>query len=371
MPKPSIQDSISLKSSNSSVFLEDDQFENLEEEHEDCISLSSDLTRVQSVILDHKQFKAARTIQRYFHGWLVRENYRKLLKSAIIIQKWWRRFEAQRNLLYVAESALQSAVLAHYEKSATLIQTLYRGWWSRKHIFDLTMLKSVQIMLAKDLIHSLLKYLHATKNSEMLPGIYTIRDSSICLETLEELMATFGFRYYNDHACYKMKETLSMVAQSRKVFTSTSYFTDVPYPGFNDRGFCGPQQHSTMTVNAKDQEHYELIHIFLTGSRKMGMTTAKIEQKIANLAEENRLNMLIKRDNKKKSFIKRIYLDMKNWHYSNGDPILPISLFKNSEMPAVLESAKKTLESIFGELEPCVCPTNKEISYLLNYLNDS
>lgn len=101
-------------------------------------------------------------------------------------------------------------------------------------------------------------------------------------------MATFGFRFYNANACYKMKETLSMVAQSRKTFTATSYFTDVPYPGFNDRGFCGPRQNSAMTLNAKDPEHYELIHIFLSGSRKIGMTTAKLEQKIANIAEENR-----------------------------------------------------------------------------------
>ncbi|EDW89699.2 uncharacterized protein LOC6528955 [Drosophila yakuba] len=374
MPRPSTHDSISIQLSNSSVTFEDDQCENLDEEflQRKCFSLSSNLTRVQSVLLDYKQFKAARTIQRYFHRWLVRDHLRKLKKSAVIIQKWWRRFQAQRNLLYVAETALQSASLAHYETSATLIQTLYRGWWSRKHIFDLTMLKSVQNTLAKDLIHTLVKYLHSTKDSDMLPGVYTIRDSGTCLKTLEELMSTFGFRYYNAQACYKMSKTLSIVAQGRKAFTATLHFTDIPYPGFNDRGFCSARQYSTMSLNTRDPDHFEFIHTFLSGRRKVGMTiTAKFEQKMANLAEENRLNMLIKRDNKKKGFMKRIYLDMKNWHYSNGDRILPIRLFKTTEMSVVLESAQKTLESIFGELEPCVCPTNKDISYLIYSLNDS
>ncbi|XP_043662257.1 uncharacterized protein LOC122626167 isoform X2 [Drosophila teissieri] len=371
MPRPSTHDSISIQLSNSSVTFEDDQCENLDEEflYKKCFSLSSNLT---SVLLDYKQFKAARTIQRYFHGWLVRDHLRKLKKSAIIIQKWWRRFEAQRNLLYVAESVLQSACLAHYETSAILIQTLYRGWWSRKHIYDLTMLKSVQNTLAKDLIHTLVKYLHSTKDSDMLPGVYTIRDSGTCLKTLEELMSTFGFRYYNAQACYKMSKTLSVVAQGRKAFKATLHFTDIPYPGFNDRGFCGARQYSTMSLNTRDPDHFEFIHTFLSGRRKIGMTiTAKFEQKMANLAEENRLNMLIKRDNKKKGFMKRVYLDMKNWHYSDGDRILPIRLFKATEMSVVLESAQKTLESIFGELEPCVCPTNNDISYLINSLNDS
>ncbi|EDV58070.2 uncharacterized protein LOC6542935 [Drosophila erecta] len=372
MPKLSRQDSISINLSNSSVTFEDDQFENPDEAflHKGFFSLSSNLSRVQSVMLDYKQFKAARTIQRYFLGWIVREHLRKLKLAAIVIQKWWRRFAAQRNLLYVAERALQSATLAHYERSATVIQTLYRGWWSRKHIFDLTMLKSVQNALATDLIHTLVKYLHSTKNSELLPGVYTVRDSGTCLETLEELMATFGFRYYNTQACYKMSKTLSMLADGRKAFAATLHFTDVPYPGFNDRGFCGPRQLSTMTFNITEPKHFEFIHSFLSGRRKIGMSiTAKFEQKMANHAEENRLNMFINRDNKKKSFIKRIYLDMKNWHYSNGDPILPIKLFKSTEMPVVLEGAQKTLESIFGELKPCVCPTSKDLAYLINSLN--
>jgi len=133
--------------------------------------------RAQSLILDYKQFKAARTIQRYSRGWMVRNRRRKLEESAIVVQKWWRRFQAQRNFLFVVEKLLQEAMLAHYHRSATLVQTLYRGWWSRKHIFDLTVLKSLQNTLAKDLIHTLVKDLHSTKNSQLLPGVYTIRDS--------------------------------------------------------------------------------------------------------------------------------------------------------------------------------------------------
>ncbi|KAH8353191.1 hypothetical protein KR084_009504, partial [Drosophila pseudotakahashii] len=327
----------------------------------------ANFNRAQSVILDYKQFKAARTIQCYFRGWMVRNRQRKLKESAIVIQKWWRRFQAQRNLLFVAERALQSAIMEHYHRSAILIQTLYRGWWSRKHIFDLTVLKSLQNTLAKDLIHTLSKYLHSTRNSELLPGVYSIRDSRICLKTLEQLMATFGYRYYNAQASYKMNKSLETVARGRLTFRAAKYQTYIPYAGFNDRGFCETKHYSATHLSTKETEHFELIRTFLEGSRKIDMQiTAKIEQKAIMLAEENRLRKLKEKDNQKKSFVKRIFLEMKNWHHPNGEPIICSRIFKSTEMIAVLDNAKKTLESVFGQLEPCVCPTAEDIAYLTN-----
>lgn len=83
----------------------------------------------------------------------------------------------RRRLPPVAEERLQEAVLAYYNLCAVRIQTLFRGWWSRKHIFDLTRLKIMQRLVAEDLIHSVAKVLHTTKGSEMLPGVYTLRNN--------------------------------------------------------------------------------------------------------------------------------------------------------------------------------------------------
>ncbi|XP_016962146.1 uncharacterized protein LOC108032681 isoform X2 [Drosophila biarmipes] len=257
--------------------------------------------------------------------------------------------------------------MAHYQRAAILIQTLYRGWWSRKHIFDLTVLKSLQNTLAKDLIHTLVKDLHSSKKSDLLPGVYTIRDSRICLKTLEQLMATFGYRYYNAQACYKMNKSLATVAQGRKTFKASEYLTDIPYAGFNDRGFCVNKQVSSPSLNPRDNDHFELIRTFLAGYRKMDMSiTAKIEQKAINAAEELRLEKIRQRDNKKKSFVKRIFLDMKNWHNPNGEPFIPSFIFKKNDMVAVLDNAKKALEAVFGQLEPCVCPTTDDLDHLAN-----
>ncbi|XP_037708254.1 uncharacterized protein LOC119546198 [Drosophila subpulchrella] len=371
MPRPTKNVSFLFptKSSNLSVIVDDEDFVDLEEgdEHKSNVSLNTNLTRAQSLILDYKQFKAARTIQRYARGWMVRNRQRKLEESAIVVQKWWRRFQTQRNFLFVVEKLLQEAMWAHYQRSATLVQTLYRGWWSRKHIFDLTVLKSLQNTLAKDLIHTLVKDLHSTKNSQLLPGVYTIRDSRICLKTLEQLMATFGYRYYNAQACYKMNKTLATVAQARKTFKSADFLTDIPYAGFNDRGFCVNKQLSSTSLNKRDTDHFELIRTFLAGYRKMDLSiTAKIEQKAINLAEELRLIKIQERENKKKSFVKRIFLDMRNWHHPNGEPFLPSHIFKKNDMVVVLDNAKKALEFEFGQLEPCVCPTTEDLDYLAN-----
>ncbi|XP_017115824.1 uncharacterized protein LOC108138215 [Drosophila elegans] len=371
MPKQTIDSSyiISRGSSNLSMVPEDDQFDDLEEgtEQKSRFSLTTSLTRTQSEILDYRQFKAARTIQCFVRGWLVRHHLRKAQEWAIVIQRWWRRFQAQRNLNSVAEKVLQSTILAHYDRSATLIQSLYRGWWSRKHVYDLTMLKTLQNTLAKDLVHTLVKYLYLMKHSDQMPGVYTIKESGMCLKSFEQLMATFGFRYFNAQACYIMNKSLSTVAQGRKVFGRCVDFTDVPYSGFNDKGMCVNRKYSVVHLNATEPEHFELVQTFLAGHRKMDMAvTVKLDKIAASAAEELRLKLLKERSNNKKSFIKRIILEMKNWHHPDGEPILPSAIFKKNEPDAVLHNAKITLESLFGKLEPCVCPTTEDLSYLEN-----
>ncbi|XP_017067119.2 uncharacterized protein LOC108105178 [Drosophila eugracilis] len=359
------------QSKKSTIFIidsDEDQFEDMEECEEYSYGLTTDLSRNQSIILDYKEFKAARVIQRHVRGWLVRHHLKELKASAVIIQKWWRRFLSQRNLIFVAENALQLVVLAHYDKCSRLIQTLYRGWWSRKHIFDLTMLKRLQVTLSKDLIHTLVKYCYITKNSEHLPGLYTIRDSSLCLKTLEQLMATFGFRYYNSKASYKMSKALNTVQQGRKVFEAAKMFTNIPYPGFNDRGYCDNRALSSIALNVPEPEYFELIYSFLDGLRKMDMSVAaKWEQKIAIQEEKTRLNRIIEKENERKRFVKRILQDMRHWHYSNGKPILSRIVFKHHETIDVLHDAKNTLVSIFGQLEPCICPTAEDLAKLENY----
>jgi len=82
---------------------------------------------------------------------------------------------------------------------------------------------------------------------------------------------------------------LSTVAQARKTFKSAELLTDIPYAGFNDRGFCVNKQLSNTSLNRRDTDHFELIRTFLAGYRRMDMSiTAKIEQKAINIAEELR-----------------------------------------------------------------------------------
>ncbi|KAH8410044.1 hypothetical protein KR009_004727 [Drosophila setifemur] len=314
------------------------------------------LSRAQQMILDHKQFKAARTIQSLCRGWLVRLQIRNSERSAVIIQKWWRRFLAQRRLLPIAEERIQSILMAHYNRSATLIQTLFRGFWSRKHVFDLTRLKTMQRMLAEDLIHSVVKILRTTKSEGLLPGVYSARYSDKCLENSEKLLVTFGYRFYNAQACYKSLLTTSKISDQRKAFKRSVNYTTVPYFGFNDTGICDPKT-SVPFMKSRDGDLFHLIQTFMAGHRKMELgKTGRRENMLAYLTEEADKIKIKSLNQSKTRFVNYLIHSIEMWHDENGQSILPKQLFKKPvNMNILLNEVKATLEDLFGQLEPCVC----------------
>lgn len=278
------------------------------------MSLIVRLSSTQSLILDHKQFKAARFIQKHVRGWLVRVRQRNADLAVVVIQKWWRRYQAQRNMVLVAENNLQEAVVAHYHRCATLIQKVFRGWWSRKHIFDLTKLKTLQHLLAEDILHCLGSYLRESKHKSLLPGVHNVRLprwvpcsvefskqniliistrplSSKCLDVTEQLMTTFGYRFYNGQACYKMQKTTAMIEDLRKAFKNSIEYTYVPFHGFNDRRVC-ERRNSVMDLVEKNPESFDLIQAFVAGQRSMdSKANYKRLLALAHLAEDARRSM--------------------------------------------------------------------------------
>ncbi|KAH8238896.1 hypothetical protein KR038_005967, partial [Drosophila bunnanda] len=309
------------------------------------------LCSTQKLILDYKQFKAAQLIQRNVRGWLVRFRNQKFIGAAIVIQKWWRRFMFESILVIMAEAKLQQAVLSHYNKCATLIQKVFRGWWSRKHVNDLTKLKSLQTSLTEYLITVLSVYLHEVKHKGQVPGLYYKNFPEKCIETIDQLLATLDYRIYNAFSCYKMQKKMAEVNVLRNTFKKSDLYTFVPFRGFDDRGVCEGRP-----SEQKVEESADLIRAFVCQKHDVDMKS-KVTRKFSNAGEGKLINYLVfqKLYHITATFLKRIAHYMKRWHYADGNVILPKKIFRMTDIKALLDEVKNNLEDIFGQLEACKC----------------
>lgn len=115
--------------------------------------------------------------------------------------------------------------------------------------------------------------------------------SSKCLDVTEQLMTTFGYRFYNGQACYKMQKTTAMIEDLRKAFKNSIEYTYVPFHGFNDRRVC-ERRNSVMDLVEKNPESFDLIQAFVAGQRSMdSKANYKRLLALAHLAEDARRSM--------------------------------------------------------------------------------
>lgn len=87
------------------------------------------------------EFLAARKIQANYRGYLCRKTIQKWNKSATAIQRIYRGFIGRKLAFQVLEEKVQFTIQEFYNSRATLIQKCYRGFYSRKYTFDYYKLK--------------------------------------------------------------------------------------------------------------------------------------------------------------------------------------------------------------------------------------
>ncbi|KAH8393639.1 hypothetical protein KR200_008474, partial [Drosophila serrata] len=306
--------------------------------------MTTGLCSTQQLILEFKQFKAAQLIQRHVRGWLVRFRNRKFERAAIIIQKWWRRFMAEGILVMLAEAKLQRVVNAYHNRCASIIQSSFRGWWSRKHVNDLTKLRSLQSSLAEYLISVLGVHLHEVKHKGQVPGLYWNNFPTKCSATIDKLMATLDYRIYNAFSCYRMQKKMAEVHALRTAFEKSEVYTFVPFHGFDDRGLCEGRKSVQVVENG---DNANLVRAFVCQKHDMDMKTVS-SHILAEKSIKQALDITT-------TFLKRIAHDMKKWHDADGNMVLPKTIFKMKDIKALLDEVKENLEEIYGPLEPCNC----------------
>ncbi|XP_005182240.1 uncharacterized protein LOC101891227 [Musca domestica] len=277
--KKSGKSNISLKTSKKSLKIEEissegqsNNYESVDYEAEQNEEGSSQnihamLSRTSLLLLDYRQFKAARCIQRFVRGWLARTRFRRLKWATIIIQTEWRRFHACRLYYRKLEDLVQQRIEEHYYKSAQKIQALWRGWWVREHIHDHTKLVRLQLMAGEDLLHCVAFKLHHLLRTHQIPGVYSLRNSS-ALSKVEALLASMTFKTCTERVRKAHDFRQNQIKEGRKQFEKSAHGTRLPFPGPNIHNACMPKCMPLYNEKDADRRMNKILRMYEEASRR-------------------------------------------------------------------------------------------------------
>ncbi|XP_022218968.1 uncharacterized protein LOC111071768 [Drosophila obscura] len=302
----------------------------LEEESEPC-SLEVKMSRTSVLVLDYKQFIAARRIQTLWRGYRVRKWNHLRWDAAITVERWWRGYRVRSHMSLDVEKRLQDNLVEHYNRSAIKIQSLFRGWWIRNTVHDANTLRRMQTYAAQELLYCVAFQLHHLMRTQELPGVYSLRQSE-CLSKVEKIMASMVFRFCNGGVLGLMARRTAQAEERRRLFQKSEYKTVIPYSGPNFNMDCSPQyDESLLTKTIVDNRIFKII--FEYEKSLVDPTVHEIQQ---NQAERKRRMFLEKvraqQMAKKQSFCEYVIQNMRKWKVWNGEQIiLRNDMFRDAE----------------------------------------
>ncbi|RZF44270.1 hypothetical protein LSTR_LSTR006820 [Laodelphax striatellus] len=171
-------------------------------------------------------YVAARTIQKYYRGHLVRKHLKMLNAKTTIIQKHWRGVLGRKMYFQLLNDTVQKRCMEKFNKCATQIQKVWRGYLARKFIFDYNLFKEwmenvkrsnksmiEEIEKARSLFHESSKLAAEeeaknkildcvlTKSHHLLctyhrKGVLSRKEDTKEYSTTEELLRSFNFMSY-------------------------------------------------------------------------------------------------------------------------------------------------------------------------------
>ncbi|XP_023298509.2 protein OPAQUE1-like [Lucilia cuprina] len=315
-----------------------------ESQHE----LKKGVSRTCLLLQDYLEFKAARCIQRYLRGWLLRTKYRRLRLAAIIIQREWRRFYCQRLYFRKVEETLQQRIEQHYYRAAQRIQALWRGWWVRHHIHDHTRLMRLQLMAGEDLLYCVAFKLHHLLRTHQIPGIYSLRNSS-ALSKVEQLLASLTFKACNQRSIQAKEQRRHEIEVARREHKKSAYGTKVPFSGPDIHNLCAPKCAPLYNAKDADMRISKILQMYEEANRELAKPT-KLRKKSAFSKQSQGIESLPETP----SFCGDVVSSMKKWkiiteNNVNVDP----NVFRN---PQNVEKFLKEIESKMSLLQGnCYC----------------
>ncbi|XP_060656379.1 uncharacterized protein LOC132791463 [Drosophila nasuta] len=302
--------------------------------------------RTQLLLLDYKQFKAARIIQKTFRGWRVRNHMVKQSNAAKIIQRVWRRYLVGRNLQMIAEEKVQQSMEILFNSSSVKIQASFRGWWTRKHVNNTSYLHTLQLNAVQDILYEMIGSLHTMKRSNVLPGISTFYNQE-CMDKVQNLLSTLSYRMYNEVVARRQLRTNLRLKEDLEMWKKSQLYTLVPYMGIS----CEPSMHYIdMGPSTEDFKEIGLVKCILEANNKIHKTKRKSIEKVKGRFSEHSFP-----DNQS-MFCREMMEKIKKWK-ALQDTGLGKSLqnrYSQEYMPDFLSDIKSYLES-HNYMENCYC----------------
>ncbi|XP_054002532.1 spermatogenesis-associated protein 17-like [Hylaeus anthracinus] len=192
----------------------------------DFVELQEEIKRRDdhAEFIRREHFIAAKKIQAWIRGILTRNHHRLLHGSAIVIQRHWRgycvRIFADRYLVERVHKMWQD----YYDRMATTIQAVWRGYWVRKTVLDIPKMRRwLETVYAKNdqTVEDMKKFrcdeieyaerameresmqwtlfilfkLHHLLRTKQQPGVLTRIDKTR-FTFIEEMLKCFEFRHY-------------------------------------------------------------------------------------------------------------------------------------------------------------------------------
>ncbi|KAH8238899.1 hypothetical protein KR038_005971 [Drosophila bunnanda] len=182
-------------------------------------------------------FIAARRIQSFWRAHRDRKLRDKRWQACVTIQRSWRCFRLRRQLWDLLEQRLQKEYLDYLNLMATRIQSLFRGWYDRRHIHNMLRLTRIQVAANEELLCSLIESLRHLKRIEYLPGVYSMRETD-CISKVENILTTMTFRFHNGRLTSMVSSKKAWLEEARRHFRDCRFYTDIPYSG-DFSALCG------------------------------------------------------------------------------------------------------------------------------------
>ncbi|XP_017061163.1 uncharacterized protein LOC108101363 [Drosophila ficusphila] len=271
-----------------------------------CHGASCHLKRV---LLDYKQFKAARTIQRHWRGFLTRKQLRIRNEAATTISRWWRGFWVRKFQFTYIQQLLQLRIMRYYHEAATQIQALFRGWRTRQFFQDFQGMNTLRLQYVEDILSTLYRKLFEMKKAKLLPGVYTLRESEL-LTKIEDLSTTFEYRFHNGSVRAALAMRRSVMDDRRKEFKAAYAFSNTPYPG----PFTEDPQACEISMIKRMDTRLQRILVMYERSKK----DKHVEKVYTNYSARRRMTMNVQRENKRirfcTDFARRITKNMATKH---------------------------------------------------------
>ncbi|EDV56756.1 uncharacterized protein Dere_GG20062 [Drosophila erecta] len=310
------------------------------------------LSRTGMLVLDYKQYKAARTIQQNWRRFYYRNYFKHLRRAAITIQRWWRGFSVRNNHTRLVENLLQKRVEEHHRRAATKIQALFRGWVSRLTIHDHSKLLRKQVCAAEDLLNCVAFKLHHLLRTFAIPGVYSLKNSN-CMSRIEKLLASLHFRFHNGRVKSQLAKTVAARSRDKEAFKKSSKYSKVPFEGARYWSQCKPKCDAALKMCKNiDRRMYRIIEIYDASQREA--QAALVEKNRAYRKQKGLMKNIKKAAEKsKRDFCGDVIASMRRWKILVDNELsVGKNIFRN---PENLERFIAEISEYANEFENCTC----------------